>query len=102
MGIGIGILFIAAIAPGLILAAAMGIAVFAMAHFWPGFVGTPTVDDLTDENIVSASIKLFPIVVLVILVLGGMYGGFYTPVEAGAVGAAGALIIALIKRRIDS
>ena len=31
----------------------------------------------------------------------GLYGGLFTPVEAGAVGAAGALVIALVKRRLD-
>jgi len=36
-----------------------------------------------------------------VLVLGGIYGGLFTPVEAGAVGAAGALLIAVAKRRLD-
>lgn len=96
----VGNLFLAAVIPGLILATAMGIAVFAMAHFWPSFVGNPTVDDLADENIVSAFFKLLPIIILIVVVLGGMYGGFYTPVEAGAVGSAGALLIGLLKRRL--
>ena len=39
------------------------------------------------------------IIILIIAVLGGIYGGLFTPVEAGAVGA-GALIIATIKRRL--
>ena len=38
-----------------------------------------------------------PIAVLIVLVLGGIYGGFFTPTEAGGVGALGALIIAQIK-----
>lgn len=96
----VGILFMAAIVPGLILATAMAIAVFAMAHYWPAFVGNPAVDDLANENVTSASLKLLPILSLIVVVLGGMYAGFYTPVEAGAVGAAGALIIGLIKRRL--
>ena len=45
--------------------------------------------------------KLLPIALLVLLVLGGIYGGFFTPVEAGAVGAAGAMAIAVAKRRLD-
>jgi tripartite ATP-independent transporter DctM subunit len=45
--------------------------------------------------------KLFPIVLLIALVLGGIYGGLFTPVEAGAVGAAGALALAFAKRRLD-
>ena len=35
------------------------------------------------------------------LVLGGMYGGMFTATEAGAVGAAGALVIALLRRSMD-
>ena len=38
---------------------------------------------------------------LVLLVLGGIYGGVFTPTEAGAVGALGALIIAFLKRKLD-
>ena len=45
--------------------------------------------------------KLSPLVVLVVLVLGGIYGGLFTPTEAGAVGAMGALVTALIKRKMD-
>lgn len=45
--------------------------------------------------------RLLPVVLLVALVLGGLYGGVFTPTEAGAVGAAGALVLALAKRRLD-
>ncbi|MGO4843320.1 TRAP transporter large permease subunit, partial [Rhizobiaceae sp. 2RAB30] len=44
--------------------------------------------------------KLAPIIILVGLVLGGIYGGFFTPTEAGAAGAVGALLISLAKRRL--
>ena len=96
----VGLLFLAAVIPGIILATAMAISILAMAHFWPSYVGKPTHDDLEDENIVSAFWKLLPILVLIFAVMGGIYGGIFTPVEAGAVGAAGALIISVIKRRL--
>jgi TRAP-type mannitol/chloroaromatic compound transport system permease large subunit len=41
--------------------------------------------------------KSVPILALVALILGGLYTGFFTPTEAGAVGAAGALLIALLR-----
>ena len=41
-----------------------------------------------------------PIVLLVMLVLGGLYGGFLNPTEAGAVGALGALGVALQRRSL--
>ena len=42
-----------------------------------------------------------PILLLIALVLGGIYSGLFTPTEAGAVGAAGALVIALARRRLS-
>ena len=45
--------------------------------------------------------KISPVVILVILVLGGIYGGVFTPTEAGAAGALGALVLALAKHRLD-
>ena len=97
----VGALFLAAIIPGLILALAMCAAIVAMAVFWPSYVGVPDKNDIVEENIGSAAIKLLPIIILVGAVMGGIYGGIFTAVEAGAVGAAGALIIALIKRRLS-
>jgi TRAP-type mannitol/chloroaromatic compound transport system permease large subunit len=44
---------------------------------------------------------LAPIFGLIILVLGGIYGGFFTPTEGGAVGSAGALIYAVLRRRLN-
>jgi C4-dicarboxylate transporter, DctM subunit len=96
----VGALFLAAIVPGVILAIAMGLMIIGMAHFWPQLVGTPRHDDFAGENVVSAVLKLLPILLLVALVMGGIYGGLFTAIEAGAVGAMGALIIALIKQRL--
>jgi tripartite ATP-independent transporter DctM subunit len=45
--------------------------------------------------------KLTPIVLLVALVLGGIYAGWFTPTESGAVGALGALLLALGKRQLN-
>jgi tripartite ATP-independent transporter DctM subunit len=48
------------------------------------------------------AVKSVPILSLVALILGGLYTGFFTPTEAGAVGAAGALVLALLRRRLDA
>jgi tripartite ATP-independent transporter DctM subunit len=45
--------------------------------------------------------KAVPILLLVVLVLAGLYTGIFTPTEAGGVGAFGALLIALARRRLD-
>ena len=45
--------------------------------------------------------KLTPIALLIGLVLGGIYAGWFTPTESGAVGALGALLLALGKRQLS-
>jgi C4-dicarboxylate transporter, DctM subunit len=44
--------------------------------------------------------KAAPITVLVAIVLGGIYGGFFTPTEAGGAGALAAFIIGALRREI--
>ena len=44
--------------------------------------------------------KSFPLVFLIVVVLGGIYGGFFTPIEAGAIGSLGAVLVGLFKRRL--
>ena len=99
----VGVLFIAAIIPGLILALAFALLILAMATWRPQWIGDVRVTDTVgdDESVLSATIKLFPILSLVALVIGGIYGGIFTPTEAGAAGSLGALIIGLMKRKLD-
>lgn len=44
--------------------------------------------------------SLVPIGLLALIISGGLYGGVFTPTEAGAIGAFGALVLALIKRKV--
>jgi len=102
----IGDLFIAGIVPGIVLALSFAIGIVLMARFRPGWVFSDVTREHTgeDEPLIAVTemvAKMLPIAVLIALVLGGIYGGLFTPVEAGAVGAAGALIIAAAKRRLD-
>ncbi len=98
-------LFTAGIVPGVLLSLAYAVAIVAMAHFMPGYVGGEDMATRAEgqSNMTPSELtyKTAPIVILVLLVLGGIYGGFFTPTEAGAVGALGALIVALLKRRLD-
>lgn len=96
----VGALFLAAIVPGLILASIMALAIVLMAVFAPGYVGGQQPQRLEMENVRSAALKLLPIVVLIVVVLGGIYGGVFTPTESAAAGALGALLIALARRKL--
>lgn len=94
----VGALFLAAIVPGGILALVFGAGIYLMARFRPKMVmqtDRPTV--ITGETWGSAMVKLMPILVLVTIVLGGIYSGFFTPTEAGAAGAAAAIVVAVVK-----
>jgi C4-dicarboxylate transporter DctM subunit len=98
----IGRMFIAGLLPGILLAVAFCVLIVGMAYLVPDKVGKPEalVDVPSTETIASAAKKFVPIALLVVLVLGGLYGGLFTPTEAGAVGAAGAFVIALVRRRL--
>jgi tripartite ATP-independent transporter DctM subunit len=100
-GESIGAMFIAGILPGLLLALVFALGITAMAHLTPDFVGGRFTEDDTPLMAVGTMIaKLVPSVALILLCLGGIYAGFFTPTEGGAVGAAGALVLALLRRRL--
>lgn len=98
----VGALFLAGVIPGILLTLLYSAAIIVIGHLKPSFLGDVkySVDDETKMPWSEIASKISPIVILVALVLGGIYGGFFTPTEAGAAGAAGALIIALVKRRL--
>jgi tripartite ATP-independent transporter DctM subunit len=96
----VGHLFLAAIVPGLVLAAVMALAIVLMAVFMPRFVGSAEAQAPPAESVRSAALKLLPIVALIVVVLGGIYGGIFTPTESAAAGALGALVIALVRRKL--
>lgn len=101
----IGRMFMAGVIPGIILAIGFGLLIVGMAYLRPAMIMTQGAAAdriaLPQETWRSATLKFVPILILITLVLGGLYGGFFTPTEAGAVGAAGALVIALARRRLN-
>ena len=97
----IGDLFIAGIGPGLLLASLFAVAIVAMARFAPGFVGRPDVDAGPSPPAATLLARGAPIAVLIALVLGGLRGGVFTPVEAGAMGAIAALTLGVGLRRLS-
>ncbi|WP_066708377.1 TRAP transporter large permease [Curvibacter delicatus] len=100
----IGRMFIAGVIPGIVLALGFAVLIVGMAYLRPAMILVPGAADLARDELqetpASAAIKFIPILILITLVLGGLYGGLFTPTEAGAVGAAGALVIALVRRRL--
>lgn len=98
----IGALFTAGILPGILLALLYSLLIVGLATFAPGFVGRPSNAGLRIMGRGEMAARSLPVLALIVLVLGGIYGGVFTPTEAGAVGALGALVIALAKRRLTA
>jgi len=99
----IGLLFIAGIVPGIILAGIFSLGIYLMAEFAPGFVGGPSQGEANKGERIPLGLaisKLGPIVLLIALVMGGIYGGFFTPTEAAAVGAFLSVLIAFVRGRL--
>ncbi|MCR6477334.1 TRAP transporter permease [Variovorax sp. ZS18.2.2] len=95
----IGKLFMAGIVPG-ILAMAMYVMTIAIIvklrpDWLPGGEIKPWSERFKDLRNVWAPLVLF------VFVIGGLYGGFFTPTEAGGVGASGAFILGLVRRKLD-
>lgn len=99
----VGAMFLAGVFPGILLALAYCIAIVVLCAVAPRFVGAgvePGRAVALGQLLRDALVRLSPIVVLVLVVLGGIYGGVLTPVEAGAGGTVTALIVGALKRRL--
>ncbi|MBA4421950.1 MAG: C4-dicarboxylate ABC transporter permease [Syntrophus sp. (in: bacteria)] len=101
----IGDLFKAGIMPGILLSAAYCVGILLMAYRFPNYVGSVNKQaDLgrgPEMTLFEALLKLVPIALLIALVLGGIYAGWFTPTESGAVGALGAFVLTLGKRQLS-
>jgi C4-dicarboxylate transporter DctM subunit len=88
-------LFAAAVIPGIIAMFGYMIAVAIYVRLVPGHA--PDVEDAPPPMTWHAVAGVLPILVIFLLVFGGIYGGFFTPTEGAAVGAATTFLTALLK-----
>jgi tripartite ATP-independent transporter DctM subunit len=94
----IGRLFLAGFLPGILAIFLYIIAIVVQVRMNPALGPPGPVTKMRDKFV---SLKnTWGTIVLFALVMGGIYMGFFTPTEAGAVGAFGALTMALLKRRL--
>jgi C4-dicarboxylate transporter DctM subunit len=94
-----GALFMAGVLPGILLAALFMVQIAIMVRINPKL--GPAGERSSWRTRFVTLVRIWPTVVLFVLVLGGIYLGIVTPTEAGALGAFGACIIAcFILRRV--
>jgi C4-dicarboxylate transporter DctM subunit len=92
-------LYIAGIVPGIILALMFIVVVCIRVRFNPTLA--PPGQSTTFREKMAALGECVEILMLCLLVLGGLLLGWFTPTEAGAVGALGAILFSLIRRRLS-
>jgi tripartite ATP-independent transporter DctM subunit len=102
--VSVGALFAAALVPGLMLSALYLAYIGTISYLQPAHAPAlpPDIGPQTRREFWSMIGKGFlPPVFLVALVLGSIYGGWATPTEAAGVGAAGALLLAAARAKLD-
>jgi C4-dicarboxylate transporter, DctM subunit len=91
----IGKLFAAGVIPGLFTAALLMLAIVVMTTFTPAH--SPAGERTSWPERWRALRGIWGVLLLVIVVLGGIYGGLFTATEGAGVGAAGAFLFALAR-----
>lgn len=104
----IGDLFIAGIVPGILLALCFSMCIRLLVQLGPEFtyaypeqMRRAQVEPSGEPPFYLYALKVIPVALLIAAVLGGIYGGFFTPTEAGGAGALVAFVIALAKRELS-
>ncbi len=93
----VGALFIAALVPGVLGLVGYAVAVWLVVMLNPKLAGEPSPSTTWMQKIRSLrSVGAF--LAVFVIVLGGLYAGFFTPTEAAAVGTFATLLIALYRK----
>jgi C4-dicarboxylate transporter, DctM subunit len=95
----IGKLFLAGILPGIVLSLLFMVGIYIMVSFNPSL--GPQGPQITWKDKFKSLKGIWATVFLFVLVMGGIYGGFFTPNEAGAIGAFGAFVIAIARKQMS-
>jgi tripartite ATP-independent transporter DctM subunit len=95
----IGQLFMAGILPGIIVIIFYMSTIVIWSKIDPKLA--PTTPRATWKQRFSSVKLTWPVVLLFLLIMGGIYGGWFTATEAGAIGAFGALVIPLARRQMS-
>ncbi|GGX72109.1 TRAP transporter large permease [Saccharospirillum salsuginis] len=92
--------FLGGITIGLMTALSYSVVILIVSWLRPDIA--PRVEAGTgDYSVRQALLEIWPVLVLGVLVFGGLFSGFFTATEAGAIGAAGALLIAGVLGRLN-
>jgi C4-dicarboxylate transporter DctM subunit len=97
--VSIGKLFMAGIIPGITQVLFYIITIFIMCRIKPSL--GPAAINLPMKEKVATLRLTWPVILLFVIVIGGIYGGIFSAQEAGAVGAFGALVVGIARRQLS-
>jgi tripartite ATP-independent transporter DctM subunit len=95
----IGKLFVAGILPGLLAISMYITTIVLMGWLRPGFL--PSGDRASWKLRLESMREVWAPLLLFVFVIGGLYGGLFTPTEAGGMGAGGAFLIGVLRGRLS-
>jgi tripartite ATP-independent transporter DctM subunit len=96
----IGKLLVAGMIPGVILALAYIVIVVVMVKLNPS-LAPASPEAVSWREKLSSLLGVWEPLAIFLLVMGGIYGGFFTPTEAGAIGATVLFLVSIIKRKLN-
>jgi tripartite ATP-independent transporter DctM subunit len=95
----IGALFIAGIIPGILMTAGYSVTIAIKCMINPEL--GPLGEKFTLREKVTSLTKVLPVFLTFIVVIGGIYGGIFTPTEAAGIGVLALLVISIVMRRLN-
>jgi tripartite ATP-independent transporter DctM subunit len=93
--------FLGGISVGILTAMSYSLVVLVFAWLRPDLVPRRPVED-EEIGVVEALRQVWPVLALIVVVFGGLFSGFFTATEAGAVGAAGSIAISAVAGRLTT
>lgn len=93
--------FLGGISVGILTAISYALVILIFAWLRPDLVPSRPIED-ERIGLMEALRQVWAVLLLIVMVFGGLFSGYFTATEAGAVGAAGSIAISLLARRLSA
>ncbi|MBL6458500.1 TRAP transporter large permease [Belnapia sp. T6] len=88
-------LFMAALVPGLLATGFYILAIWLLARWWPALM--PAAPRLAAAAVRGAMLNVIPVMLIAVVVVGGIYGGVFTPTESAAIGCIATAAVGMLR-----
>ena len=96
-GVSVGRLLVAGISPGLVLGLLYSGTIVLLSILFPTWIRRQQTDEaLSWKRKLQELLKLWPVVVVAVVIFGGIFGGVFTPTEAGSVATITVLVLFIL------